>query len=78
MARWVEEIPARWARERGEATVLACARSRHAWRELEAARIEWAQRLAGLGVRPGDRVMVVGENCPAMAMLVFALTTVRA
>lgn len=78
MARWVEEIPARWAREQGEATVLAGARSRHTWRELEAARIEWAERLAGLGVRPGDRVMVVGENCPAMAMLVFALASLRA
>lgn len=78
MARWVEEIPARWARERGDATALACARSRHTWRELEQARVAWAERLAGLGVRPGDRVMVVGENCPAMVMLVFALSTLRA
>jgi long-chain acyl-CoA synthetase len=78
MAAWVEEIPARWARERSDAPVLACARSRHAWRELEVARLEWSRRIATLGVRPGDRVMVVGENCPAMVMLVFALATLRA
>jgi acyl-CoA synthetase (AMP-forming)/AMP-acid ligase II len=78
MARWVDEIPARWARDRSEATALACARSRHTWRELEQARTEWSARLAGLGVRAGDRVMVVGENCPAMVLLVFALATLRA
>jgi acyl-CoA synthetase (AMP-forming)/AMP-acid ligase II len=78
MARWVDEIPARWARDRGGQTALACARSRHTWRELEQARTEWGARLAGLGVRPGDRVMVVGENGPAMVMLVFAIATLRA
>lgn len=29
--------------------------------------------LAGLGVRPGDRVMIVGENCRAFAAILLAL-----
>jgi long-subunit acyl-CoA synthetase (AMP-forming) len=33
------------------------------WQELERAP-RWSARLARLGVRAGDRVMVVGENCP--------------
>jgi long-chain acyl-CoA synthetase len=78
MPRWLDQIPARWAKERGGATVLACAAAEHSWLELEQARREWSGRLARLGVRPGDRVMVVGENCPAMVMLVFALASLRA
>lgn len=76
--RWLDEIPARWARERPQAPALACARHEHSWAGLEAACAAWAERLRSLGVRPGDRVLVVGENCPAMAMLVFAVAALRA
>ena len=73
-ARWLDQVPGRWARTRPEALALASPHARHSWSELERARGEWSARLAELGVTAGDRVLVVGENCPAMAMLVFAVT----
>ena len=76
--RWLDEVPDRWAKERPEAVALACAAGRFTWRDLVAARDGFARRLEALGVRAGDRVMVVGENCPAMVMLVFAVTRLRA
>ena len=77
-ARWLDEIPGSWAGTRADAVALASSRSRHSWRELEAARRQWSERLGELGVRPGDRVVVVAENCPAMPMMVFAAATLRA
>jgi acyl-CoA synthetase (AMP-forming)/AMP-acid ligase II len=76
--QWVGDIPARWARARAAEPALAREGAVHTWRELEAARLEWSARLASLGVRAGDRVMVVGENGPAMVMLVFAIASLRA
>ncbi|MEO7744193.1 MAG: AMP-binding protein [Usitatibacter sp.] len=76
--QWVGDIAARWARARGAETALAQEGAVLAWAELEAARLEWCARLAALGVRAGDRVMVVGENCPAMVMLVLAIASLRA
>ena len=76
--RWVGEILARWARARGAQTALASEGATHTWAELEQARSDWSERLAALGVRRGDRVMVVGENGPAMVMLVFAIASLRA
>lgn len=57
---------------------LVDTRRRHTWNDLDEARREWAAHLARIGVRPGDRVMVVGENSPAMAMALFAVTTAGA
>jgi long-chain acyl-CoA synthetase len=36
---------------------------------------EW---LSGSGIRPGDRVMIVGENCRAFAALLFAIAGIDA
>jgi len=44
------------------------------WRRVEQAR-DW---LAALGVRPGDRVAVVGENCPEMIQALFACSLLGA
>jgi long-chain acyl-CoA synthetase len=76
--QWVGDILARWARARGAQVALASEGATHTWSELERARLDWSERLATLGVRPGDRVIVVGENCPAMVMLVFAIVSLRA
>ena len=76
--QWVGDIVARWSRARGAEVALASEGRSHTWRELEQERVSWSARLLALGVRPGDRVMVVGENCPAMVMLVFAIATLRA
>ena len=76
--RWVGDIPARWAAQQPARLALTDGTTQHSWSELDQARRAWAQRLASLGVRSGDRVMVVGENSPAMAMCVFAVTTLHA
>ena len=78
MLRRLEEIPAHWARLRPGATVLYEGVRSWTWRELEAARLEFAADLGARGVRPGDRVMLVGENCAAMVVLLFAIPTLDA
>lgn len=46
--------------------------------DLKAAVDAAAAILRGLGVRPGDRVVIVNENCMAAAVLVFAVSAVGA
>ncbi|HUP31370.1 MAG TPA: long-chain fatty acid--CoA ligase, partial [Usitatibacter sp.] len=75
---WVGDIPASWAAAEPGRLALMDESGSHSWQELDEGRRAWAARLRELGVRAGDRVMVVGENAPAMAMLVFAVTTLRA
>ncbi len=41
------------------------------WAELAAQVAEAARRLVAMGVRGGDRVMILGENEPAMAVLIL-------
>ena len=70
----VGEIPSVWAVARAGEIALANAAASQTWRELESARQAWSARLAAeYGVRPGDRVMVLGENGPAMALFLFAV-----
>jgi len=78
MLRRLEEIPAHWARLRADHPVLHDGASTWTWRELDAARASAARRLQALGVRAGDRVMVVGENCASMVLLLFALPSIDA
>jgi long-chain acyl-CoA synthetase len=78
MLRRLEEIPAHWARlQPGRAAIFEGDRS-WSWRELDEARWRLAEALRAAGVRPGDRVMVVGENCAAMVALLFAIATLDA
>ena len=72
------EIPARWAADDPQRLALTDGTTRFSWKALDDARLEWRDRLAAWGVRPGDRVMVVGENGPAMAMLLLAVTSLGA
>jgi acyl-CoA synthetase (AMP-forming)/AMP-acid ligase II len=46
--------------------------------ELDASTAQVAQRLAAAGVRPGDRVLVVGENCAALVASLFGITRLDA
>lgn len=39
---------------------------------------EAGRRLEALGVRPGDRVLLVGENCVALGVMVFAISALDA
>jgi long-chain acyl-CoA synthetase len=74
----IDEIPARWARERPAETALIEGGRRFSWRDLEAARQAFAARLRERGVRGGDRVLVMGENGAALVALLFAVPSVDA
>ena len=74
----LENIPARWAGARGTALALADARGEWTWREVEHGRKHLAELLLTLGIRAGDRVMVVGENCATLVALLFAISSVHA
>ena len=74
----LEAIPARWAIARGTALALADARGEWNWRELEHGRKQLAELLLTLGIRAGDRVLVVGENCATLVALLFAIWSVNA
>src|SRR5687768_17727740 len=78
MLRRLEDIPAHWARLRAHETALVEGERSWTWSELEHGRRALAARLAGAGVRAGDRVMLVGENCASMVALFFALASLDA
>jgi acyl-CoA synthetase (AMP-forming)/AMP-acid ligase II len=48
------------------------------YRELPAAIDAVAQRLAAAGVRPGDRLLLVAENCVALALAILAASRLDA
>ena len=73
----LEAIPARWSTARGASLALADVRGEWTWRELEHGRKQLAELLLTLGIRAGDRVMVVGENCATMVALLFAIWSVN-
>jgi hypothetical protein len=76
--RWTDSTtsPA-LGRQRGDAIVLRDERRPRTWAALERARESLATQLADLGVRPGDRVVIVGENSAQMVALLFALALAR-
>jgi long-chain acyl-CoA synthetase len=74
----LEQLPARWSGVRGAALALADARGEYSWRDLEHGRKQLAELLLTLGVRSGDRVMVVAENCATLVAVLFAVTSVGA
>jgi long-chain acyl-CoA synthetase len=74
----LEQLPARWVALRGGALALSDSRGEWTWRELEHGRKQLAELLLTLGVRAGDRVMVVAENCCALVAVLFAVTSVGA
>ena len=70
MDRFVQETPDH----------IALVEDGDAWsyRELDKHVREVARQLAALGVRPGDRMMIVSENCIALAALLLAASRVGA
>lgn len=48
------------------------------YRQLDLIIAETQAWLAGLGVRPGDRVMIVSENCRAFIAILLALSRIQA
>jgi long-chain acyl-CoA synthetase len=74
----LQEIPARWAATRAGQVALEDGGASHTWRDLETARLRLAAGLRERGVRPGDRVVVVGENCATMVALLLAIPSLDA
>ncbi|MBD5803202.1 AMP-binding protein [Aromatoleum evansii] len=69
----LNEIPRRWAAATPDAVAVSEGGVTWTWHELAATVDEGAALLRRLDVRPGDRVMIVGENCTAQIALIFAL-----
>jgi acyl-CoA synthetase (AMP-forming)/AMP-acid ligase II len=74
----IDAIPRMGASRTPDAPALVEAGRTLGYRELVEAIERQAALLAGLGVRPGDRVLLVSENCAAQVALVFAAATLDA
>lgn len=66
------------ARRYPNKTALAFFDSRITYAELENAAARLAARLAALGVQPGDRVLVVMQNCPQLVIAHYAIARANA
>ena len=67
-----------WVANQPDAVVLEDADRRLTYSELDDAVASTAERLRGAGLRPGDRLLVVCENCIAAVVLVFAASRLDA
>src|SRR5438128_6098918 len=74
----LSEIPRRWAQESPEAPALWDRGVCWNYGQLNAAVDEGIALLHRLAVRPGDRVMIVAENCAAQVALIFAAAAIDA
>ncbi len=74
----VSEIAADWATRTPEAAALVEGARRWTYRELDRAVRAAAEWLVGAGVRPGDRVVLVCENCSAAVALYLACARIGA
>lgn len=74
----IAEMPLKWAAATPDAIAYETLTKTVTWGEVGAAIERTAQRLKDMGVRPGDRVMVVNENGLAAAILTFAITRLDA
>jgi fatty-acyl-CoA synthase len=66
------------ARRYPNKTALAFFDSRITYAELESAAARLAARLAALGIRRGDRVLVVMQNCPQLVIAHYAIARANA
>jgi acyl-CoA synthetase (AMP-forming)/AMP-acid ligase II len=76
--RRVDELAARGAQAFGDAPALVEAGRTLDYRRLADAVTETAAILVRLGVRPGDRTLIVNENCAAAIVLALASNRCRA
>ncbi|TGN96765.1 class I adenylate-forming enzyme family protein [Burkholderia sp. USMB20] len=74
----IADVPARWAAQAPTHPALIEDARRLSYGELARAVDAAAERLARLGVRGGDRVMIVAENSVAQIVLLFAAARVDA
>nr|MBF0685819.1 acyl--CoA ligase [Pseudomonas sp.] len=76
--RRIHEVIHPWAESQPQALALQDAGSRLTYGELEVSVLAAAEQLRALGVRAGDRVLMVAENCAALALTVLAASALDA
>ena len=74
----ISELVNGWVKRSPGRTALVEASGSWTYQQLASAVAETETWLRGLEVRPGDRVMVVGENCRALVALFLALVRIDA
>lgn len=67
-----------WAERSPDRMALVESAGSWSYRQLEAVVDDTTNWLRGQGVRPGDRVMIVGENCRAFAAVLLAVNQLDA
>jgi long-chain acyl-CoA synthetase len=76
--RRIHEAYASWALRHPERVALTDAGCTIHYGELDGVVAALAQKLAAAGVRAGDRVLLVAENCVALALCILALSRLDA
>lgn len=74
----LSDVPRRWANQSPLAVALQESGLVWNYQQLSQAIDEAQTFLTTKGVRPGDRVMIVGENCAAQVAILFALAAIDA
>jgi len=74
----ISEVVAPWAERSPDQPALVEAAGAWTYRQLATAISETETWLRQLGVRPGDRVMIVGENCRAFVAILLATASLDA
>lgn len=68
----LSDIPQKWAALEPDRVALAEGSLRFTYRQLADAVEQAAAQLREAGLRPGDRLMILAENCIAQVVLIFA------
>ena len=68
----IHQLMAPWVAGTPDPTAVGDAHLALTYGQLDAAARTAQAHLEGLGLRPGDRLLVVGENCVALCVLVLA------
>jgi acyl-CoA synthetase (AMP-forming)/AMP-acid ligase II len=74
----IHQLLDRWVRSQPEALAVRDPHISLSYGQLDQATTAAARQFESLGVRPGDRVLIVGENCAAIGVLVLALSRLDA
>ena len=74
----ISDVVEPWAKRFPDRPALVEADGTWTYRQLASAISETQSRLCKLGVRPGDRVMIVGENCRAFVAILLAVSALDA
>lgn len=76
--RRIHELILPWVQATPDAPALADAQGQLSYRQLDECIATTRDHLAAAGLQPGDRLLVVGENCNAAALFVLACSALDA